>query len=95
MVDTDLRGMGGYMGMRPSLPYAGMSSPMFPSIFGMAPPSYYGGMPSMYGNYGGGFPIVNRRQQSSNGMQGMGMSNPMPGAGDLLSKEEAINKMFQ
>ena len=74
-------GMGGYMGMRPSLPYAGMSSPMFPSIFGMAPPSYYGGMPSMYGNYGGGFPIVNRRQQASNGMQGMGMSNPMPGAG--------------
>jgi hypothetical protein len=74
-------GMGGYMGMRPSLPYAGMSSPMFPSIFGMAPPSYYGGMPSMYGNYGGGFPIANRGQQSSNGMQGMGMSNPMPGAG--------------
>ena len=50
----------------------------------------------MYGNYGGGFPIVNRRQQSSNGMQEMGMSNPMPGAGDLLSnKEEAIKKMFQ
>ena len=88
-------GMGGYMGMRPSLPYAGMSSPMFPSIFGMAPPSYYGGMPSMYGNYGGGFPIANRGQQSSNGMQGMGMSNPMPGAGDLLSKESLINKMFQ
>ena len=59
-------GMGGYMGMRPSLPYAGMSSPMFPSIFGMAPPSYYGGMPSMFGNYGGGFPIANRGQQTSN-----------------------------
>lgn len=66
-------GMGGYMGMRPSLPYAGMSSPMFPSIFGMAPPSYYGGMPSMYGNYGGGFPIVNARQ-ASNGMQEHGSS---------------------
>jgi hypothetical protein len=59
-------GMGGYMGMMPSLPYAGMSSPMFPSIFGMAPPSYYGGMPSMFGNYGGGFPIANRGQQTSN-----------------------------
>jgi len=32
----------------------------------MAPPSYYGGMPSMFGNYGGGFPIANRGQQTSN-----------------------------
>ena len=68
-------GMGGYMGMMPSLPYAGMSSPMFPSIFGMAPPSYYGGMPSMFGNYGGGFPIANMGRQASNGMQGPSMTD--------------------